>query len=451
MPLSKTNPNRAQQGIELVSLRSKAWLYREDGTGLASGVLGRYVFDASQARTHDGSIDLERIGFSPTNYRRFNQRVVWFDKDTAAWVDVDRAASPMTRTRYIDPASPTALDDLTAELAAVPLDHAQPLWDTTIIDGLSGDRVAVLYRIHEALSDGTLTPFDAVENEQRPAQPTRGEAKAAQRRARSAALRRVLPTMHRSFAQAVRVATRAVRTRNPWMRGVCTGERLVRSFRVPLSAITSARAEHAASFTDILLSAIGDGLHRGLAASGVRGGSIGLMNVAASHEAASTSISAWFIRTQNSNLPFRDRCAEVVKATSKWRARNIQSGAQLLTDVGMFTWRNARPPKHRSPIAHVVVSNVGSFAPMFAFSAAPMLEVHFVGAVTAQGPINVSIVSGPEDAFISMQVDLGAIPFGLALADGLHAALCELSATTCSGETGDSLSHSTKNFERTTA
>ena len=44
--------------------------------------------------------------------------------------------------------------DLAAQLAAMPLDRARPLWELTIIEGLAGGRAAVLQRLHHTLTDG---------------------------------------------------------------------------------------------------------------------------------------------------------------------------------------------------------------------------------------------------------------------------------------------------------
>src|SRR5688500_291242 len=44
--------------------------------------------------------------------------------------------------------------DLAAQLAAMPLDRARPLWELTVIEGMAGGRAAVLQRLHHTLTDG---------------------------------------------------------------------------------------------------------------------------------------------------------------------------------------------------------------------------------------------------------------------------------------------------------
>jgi diacylglycerol O-acyltransferase len=44
--------------------------------------------------------------------------------------------------------------DLAAQLAAMPLDRARPLWELTVVEGVVGGRAAVLQRLHHTLTDG---------------------------------------------------------------------------------------------------------------------------------------------------------------------------------------------------------------------------------------------------------------------------------------------------------
>ncbi|WP_200175312.1 wax ester/triacylglycerol synthase family O-acyltransferase [Tomitella cavernea] len=52
------------------------------------------------------------------------------------------------------PGGHTELTDLIARLHATPLDHARPLWELHLIEGLADGRVAVYFKIHHALADG---------------------------------------------------------------------------------------------------------------------------------------------------------------------------------------------------------------------------------------------------------------------------------------------------------
>jgi|SRR5581483_6516585 len=52
------------------------------------------------------------------------------------------------------PGETRQLLDLAAQLAAMPLDRARPLWELTVVEGLAGGRTAVLQRLHHTLTDG---------------------------------------------------------------------------------------------------------------------------------------------------------------------------------------------------------------------------------------------------------------------------------------------------------
>jgi diacylglycerol O-acyltransferase len=52
------------------------------------------------------------------------------------------------------PGSDASLRELAARVFASPLDTSRPLWELTVVDGLSGNRVAVIIKVHHALVDG---------------------------------------------------------------------------------------------------------------------------------------------------------------------------------------------------------------------------------------------------------------------------------------------------------
>jgi diacylglycerol O-acyltransferase len=52
------------------------------------------------------------------------------------------------------PGGPEQLGNLIGELVAVKLDRRKPLWEFWVIDGLEGDKVAILAKIHHSIIDG---------------------------------------------------------------------------------------------------------------------------------------------------------------------------------------------------------------------------------------------------------------------------------------------------------
>jgi WS/DGAT/MGAT family acyltransferase len=80
-------------------------------------------------------------------------RPVWIDD-----VDFD-VAYHVRRSALPKPGSDAQLTELVARLMSRPLDHTRPLWEMYLVEGLDGDRVAVLTKTHQAMVDG-ISAFD---------------------------------------------------------------------------------------------------------------------------------------------------------------------------------------------------------------------------------------------------------------------------------------------------
>ncbi len=66
-------------------------------------------------------------------------------------VDLDYHIRPLTLPA---PGGRRELDDAIAEIAGTPLDRSRPLWEMYYVEGLEGNRIAVVNKIHHALADG---------------------------------------------------------------------------------------------------------------------------------------------------------------------------------------------------------------------------------------------------------------------------------------------------------
>ncbi|MFN2495061.1 MAG: wax ester/triacylglycerol synthase family O-acyltransferase [Pseudonocardiaceae bacterium] len=75
-------------------------------------------------------------------------RPVWVDDgDFDITYHVRRSALPK-------PGSDAQLRELVARLVSRPLDHNHPLWEMNLVEGLSGGRIAVITKTHQAMVDG---------------------------------------------------------------------------------------------------------------------------------------------------------------------------------------------------------------------------------------------------------------------------------------------------------
>lgn len=97
----------------------------------------------------------DRIAFVP----RFRQRIRQLPGQLAnpVWVDDEDfdLAYHVRRSALPRPGSMDQLRDLTARILSRRLDRNRPLWETYLIEGLEGDRFAILSKSHQALVDGT--------------------------------------------------------------------------------------------------------------------------------------------------------------------------------------------------------------------------------------------------------------------------------------------------------
>ena len=90
--------------------------------------------------------------------RRYRQRPerATLDWHAPAWVD-DRAFDARRHIRRVEvpaPGDDAALHALVDRLFASSCDPAAPLWETYLIDGLSGGRAAILTKVHHCMVDG---------------------------------------------------------------------------------------------------------------------------------------------------------------------------------------------------------------------------------------------------------------------------------------------------------
>jgi len=69
-------------------------------------------------------------------------------------VDLDRHIRPVTVPA---PGGRRELDQVIGEITSTPLDRSRPLWEIHVADGLAGNRVALVTKIHHALADGLAT------------------------------------------------------------------------------------------------------------------------------------------------------------------------------------------------------------------------------------------------------------------------------------------------------
>ncbi len=124
-------------------------------------VAGVVVFDAGPLVRPEGGIAIDtikshiaaKLKYVPRYRQRLahmplNRAPVWIDD---AHFDLDYHVRHTSLPR---PGSDTQLKALAGRIVSQPLDRARPLWELWVVEGLEGDRFALIAKIHHCMIDG---------------------------------------------------------------------------------------------------------------------------------------------------------------------------------------------------------------------------------------------------------------------------------------------------------
>ncbi len=120
------------------------------------------IYKAGPLKTSDGGIDFERIKTAVGNILhripRYRQKLMWIHEGkTAAWVDDHQFKLDyhVRHTSLPRPGTAEQLKTLASRITEQQLDRSRPLWEMWVVEGLQGDRFALINKIHHAMIDGT--------------------------------------------------------------------------------------------------------------------------------------------------------------------------------------------------------------------------------------------------------------------------------------------------------
>ncbi|HVN87915.1 MAG TPA: wax ester/triacylglycerol synthase family O-acyltransferase [Candidatus Binatia bacterium] len=122
---------------------------------------GVLIFDAAPLQLADGAIDIERIRRA-IHARlhlvpRFRQRLAYIPyEQIPIWVDDDRfrLAYHVRHTALPRPGDERVLKRLVGRIMSQPLDRKRPLWEMWVVEGLDGNRFALVSKTHHCMIDG---------------------------------------------------------------------------------------------------------------------------------------------------------------------------------------------------------------------------------------------------------------------------------------------------------
>ncbi|MCG8590447.1 MAG: wax ester/triacylglycerol synthase family O-acyltransferase [Proteobacteria bacterium] len=145
-----------------LSAMDNSFLVYEDASPAgAMHVASTQIHEAAPLRRNDGSLDIERIeeyvASRLDRIPRYRQRLLRTPLEGhPVWVD-DAAFNiryHVRHTRLPRPGSERQLKRMVGRIFSQRLDREKPLWELWVVEGLEGDRVAVLSKVHHCMVDG---------------------------------------------------------------------------------------------------------------------------------------------------------------------------------------------------------------------------------------------------------------------------------------------------------
>jgi diacylglycerol O-acyltransferase / wax synthase len=178
---------------------------------------GTAIFEGGALRRPDGSIDMDRIrGFIESRLERiprYRQVVSFTPFGRHIWLDDPHfnLEYHVRHTSLPRPGGEAQFKALCGRLFSQALDRSKPLWELWIVDGVEGDRIGFVSKVHHAMVDGVRS-IDLIEalltaepvTEFEPARPW-------QARPRPPAAMLMLDDMGRAVRGALDLATRTPR------------------------------------------------------------------------------------------------------------------------------------------------------------------------------------------------------------------------------------------------
>ena len=146
------------------------------------------LFDAAPLQRSDGHLDIDRIAelMESQLHRlpRYRQRLAWIPvSNHPVWVDDDRfnLHYHLRHTSLPPPGDERLLKRLTGRLMSQQLDRGKPLWEMWVIEGVEGNRFAIISKSHHCMIDGVGSVELMGSVLRQSAEPRQGQQKPAPR------------------------------------------------------------------------------------------------------------------------------------------------------------------------------------------------------------------------------------------------------------------------------
>lgn len=119
------------------------------------------IFEAAPLRNADGGVDIQRllryVESRLHKLPRYRERLAYIPiENHPVWVDDERfnLLYHVRHTSLPRPGTERQLKRLCARILSQQLDRGKPLWEMWVVEGLEGDRMALVTKIHHCMIDG---------------------------------------------------------------------------------------------------------------------------------------------------------------------------------------------------------------------------------------------------------------------------------------------------------
>jgi diacylglycerol O-acyltransferase len=366
------------------------------------------------------------------------------------------------------PGAGTARDlaAVVAEIAAVQLPRDRPLWDLTVVEGLEGDQVAFVMKLHHSLADGgaavallenafVLDDVDAYVEPPHP-EPLPDGGTLVRQALRSGSRRALeLPGLARRTATGVMAARRAQRSLEVELPAYFSGPRTPfnaslepeRSFAMtslPLHDLLTARKAASATLNDVFLAVCGGALRRYLARLGPlpEQGLLAAVPLATGTQARHYSGN----HLDNLTVPVGTEIADPAERVRYVHAvavagRQVREalGPELFESraaltppmfypLGIRLWARTHLADHTRPPVNLIASNVRGPADLPEVEGARVTALYSMGPILEGIGLNITAWSFRDDLDVSVMGTPRTLPDPWALVDDLRASAAELTA-----------------------
>ena len=124
-------------------------------------IAGAQIFELGLLRTEEGGVDFAKVRLATESVLhripRYRQKLAWIPfTQRPVWIDDPdfNLDYHFRHTALPQPGTVDQLRRLAGRIMAQPLDRERPLWETWVIEGLEGDRFALVSKLHHCMIDG---------------------------------------------------------------------------------------------------------------------------------------------------------------------------------------------------------------------------------------------------------------------------------------------------------